>query len=881
MGGAVGALTVDGGSFLQLARLAFGSGLGTSTGTGSITGAGTRVELVGDGSSANQVSRLIVGDWGSGHLTVSGGALVDTAGNQAPCLLALHYCDSFVGLAAGDTAVLNVTGTGSTVRTGQGFFVAATALKVQALDGYDFGTPGGTTRGTVNITNGGALVTDRAQVATNHWDPNVTGRERNIGEVNVSGAGSRWTVVSGNRVDHANGTVYDGAAGILTADHRNALASITVTQGGLIDIQGNAGVFNFLNLTNNGGHTDMLVDGSGSKVLFSGPNGVLQVGRRLGTARLDLSAGAVAEGMYFLHVGRDGSSGTMVVDGTGTRVSVTSFAAQALQGANRSPGVNVGNNGGTGMLTVSGGALLEVSGAGQAAGNSPHLSVGVGSASNGTLNISGSGSRVEVRSASVAPGGGPNEAFAAYVAIGHSGGGVLNVTGGGKLVLSSTTVSTDADRRGSSFNVGGGSDTAVGARGIAVVRGSGSEISISGDERIANIGRGASSFGQLILADGGLLSTTTINVGRAGALGVLDMDGGHVQQTGQFAASNAALTSTGFGVGVAGGTGIVRMTNGSTISMVNMGTGGMGMTLGGSTNSPGGDGSVTMSGGSSITVVAAPGLATFNVGRQGSGVLRMSGNSIVDIGDGRFQVGRESGSDGTVIATGGSVITAGSVGVGRSILSGGGDGGDGGTGTMVLNGATLNVSGDVIIGTNGFLGGSAGSINVGGTVTNYGIFAPGSSPGTFTINGNFVAGAGSRLILEVQSDGQGSFLTDQVIFGQGSMLDLSATNVEFRFLGSTDPNAFQAAGRFDIDTFLARSDGQGGLGALDPALLAGATFSASADAYVFQSFTFDPVAGAVFQAVPVPEPGSWLLMLGGAAALLGWRRRAVPLGAVA
>ena len=70
----------------------------------------------------------------------------------------------------------------------------------------------------------------------------------------------------------------------------------------------------------------------------------------------------------------------------------------------------MGNNG-TVVLTVSGGALLEVSGAGQAAGNSPHLSVAVGAASSGTLNIQGAGSRVDVRSASVLPGGGAGEAF--------------------------------------------------------------------------------------------------------------------------------------------------------------------------------------------------------------------------------------------------------------------------------------------------------------------------------------------------------------------------------------------------------------------------------------------------------------------------------------
>jgi hypothetical protein len=277
-----------------------------------------------------------------------------------------------------------------------------------------------------------------------------------------------------------------------------------------------------------------------------------------------------------------------------------------------------------------------------------------------------------------------------------------------------------------------------------------------------------------------------------------------------------------------------------------------------------------MSGGSSITVTAAPGLGAFTVGRQGSGLLRMSGSSSIDIGDGRFYVAREVGSDGTVIATGGSVIDAGWVGVGRNRLADGSTV-DGGTGTMVLNGATLNVDGDVVIGTNGFLGGNAGSINVSGSVVNYGIFSPGNSPGVFTINGNFASGAGSRLILEVASDGAGGFLTDLVQFG--GAVDLAGMGVEFRFLGDANPNAFQSAGGFVIDTFLRQTDGQGGWVGIPSAAFGQVNFAARADEWIFTSFSFTADGGAVFTAVPVPEPGTWLLMMGGLAAIAGWRRR--------
>lgn len=162
-----GSLLVDNGSFLQLARLSFGAS-GTGNGTGLITGIGTRVELVGDGSSNSQVTRFLVGDWGVGQLTVNGGATLDTRVNQSPCLLMQHYCDSFVGGAAGDTAVLNIDGANTQARIGQTLIVAHPGLGVQSLNGYTYGVPGGTTRGTVNVTGGALLSTNRADIATDH-----------------------------------------------------------------------------------------------------------------------------------------------------------------------------------------------------------------------------------------------------------------------------------------------------------------------------------------------------------------------------------------------------------------------------------------------------------------------------------------------------------------------------------------------------------------------------------------------------------------------------------------------------------------------------------------------------------------------------------------
>jgi hypothetical protein len=168
----------------------------------------------------------------------------------------------------------------------------------------------------------------------------------------------------------------------------------------------------------------------------------------------------------------------------------------------------------------------------------------------------------------------------------------------------------------------------------------------------------------------------------------------------------------------------------------------------------------------------------------------------------------------------------------------------------------------VVIGTNGFLGGTAGSINA-ATVINYGTFSPGSSPGSFTINADFIARAGSRLVLEVQADGLGGFLTDQVFFKGGQALQLDQMNIEFRFLGLTDPQAFKDSGGFDIQSFLSLADASGTLTPLPTSLFSAVNFTAQAQNYVFNSFSFDPTKGAAaadFALTPVPEPGTWMML---------------------
>ncbi len=848
--GAPGSFSVTAGSQFSAASIRFADGANGAA-TGVFDGALTKVSLTSDGNS----NRLELGTWGVGDLTVSGGATLDGRANANACLLGVRWCHNFVGNAAGANASLTITGAGSNASFLRAFVVGGLAVFRPPIENFTFGTPGGTTRGAVRVLAGGSLLTEGAQLGVAPGGSSPLGNERSFADVSIDGVGSVWHV--------AGGLLEGSAAFISTANHRNAWATLAITNGGRLSFDGPAGQYAGINLTQNGGRSDMLVAGPGSRVEFLSDAGFIQVGSHLGTASLALRDGAQVSGLYYVSVGRDGAFGEMSLDGANTQLLVNGTASAAANGAWTNPIVDIGRNG-TGVAQVLNGARIDLR-ATAAFGNGPQLSLGREAASSGRLSISGAGSVVSLSAASVLAGGGAGEALNPLVRVGREGSGELIIEAGGKLLLDGQAVSTASASRSTSVLIGGSSQSTPGGRGIASVSGLGSEIALSGSDTYIGVGHGPQSNGQLTIQGGGAVSTTIMNVGRSGGIGVLRMDGGVLTLSGQQTGNNLAGASLSIGNG--GGIGVVSVGNGSLVTISNMGSAGASLNLGGSGTYPFGDGSLTVSGASQIHINAAPGKAVMSVGRDGTGFARVRGGSSINLGDGSLYLGRLSGSDGTLIVSEGSTITAGWVGVGRNKSAGGTV--DGGSATLVINNSTLNAA-EIVIGTAGFLGGN-GTIN--GHVTNYGIFSPGNSPGTMVINGAYTAAAGSRLVMEVEADGAGGYKTDQVIFGAGSLLDLSALKVEFRFLGATDPTAFKASGGFDVDTFFRLRSSSGADGDLDHGLFSSASFTAQSDRYVFSNFSFTADGGAAFQAQPVPEPQHWAMLLAGLLVLVGLRRR--------
>lgn len=208
--GTSGSLSVTGGGSLTAAQIAPGTG-GLGTGTVSVSGAGSVINLTG-GATFN---KLDIGQWGTGTMTVSDGGLVT-------CSTILACPFNQIANGAGSTGTLAING--GTV-SGLGSLAVG-----WGATSADFGTPGAATSGTLTITNGGTLTSTGFNGVASYSAP--TGPV--TGNVTIDGAGSLWRITA-DPLDPAS------AAFLGTARHSNATATIDITGGGRMLIEGRAG----------------------------------------------------------------------------------------------------------------------------------------------------------------------------------------------------------------------------------------------------------------------------------------------------------------------------------------------------------------------------------------------------------------------------------------------------------------------------------------------------------------------------------------------------------------------------------------------------------------------------------------------------------------
>jgi T5SS/PEP-CTERM-associated repeat protein len=569
-------------------------------------------------------------------------------------------------------------------------------------------------------------------------------------------------------------------------------------------------------------------------------------------------------------IGNNGGSGVVTIDHSTVNLDGVVFFNGDPIGAAVRVGRGVGANG---ALTLQNGAVINIDnsianssvilgGTSALAGGSGTLTMTGGSA----INFTGSAASASLQVGGVSGTGSMTMAGNSTVNVGATGsvlvastaGSAGNLTIGGGSVVSANNV-----------GIGGNSDTAAGGVGNVVLTGPGSRLQASGDAGFVAVGR--SGTGTLVVSDQATLAATIINVGRAtGGTGTLTVDNATVALSGQQAGGSGA----GISIGNRGGSGTATILNGSQVTITNMGTGGASLNVGGTPSNPLGTGTLDVSGGSQINLVAQPGLAAVRVGHDGTGTATFTGSTL-NVGGGSVTIAGATGSTGTMTLNAGSVVNAGYVGVGATPT------GPGGNGRLVLNdNSTVNTT-TFEIGPSGVLSGSGGTLHATGDVIVAGTISPGNSPGHLIIDCNIVSLDGSMLIMDVLAVGPG-YDIDRLIIGSGSTFDLSHLQIVFNFLGDTDPNLFAASGGFDLDNFLRSGLDDGSDVGLSAAFAPGEAWNDIVDPsrIAAVSSVFD-VTDLRLQAdgslevttAAIPEPSTWASMLLGLLGFGAWVRR--------
>ena len=169
---------------------------------GDLPGSQGTATVSGAGSSWTNTDTIVVGGLGAGALTIEDGGTVNSGGGGS------------IGLAAGSTGAVTVTGPGSTWNNSPG-------------GGLNIGAFGA---GALTIANGGTVINNTAFAA------NIGEGAGSLGTVMVTGAGSAWSNSSGLNIGNF------GTGTLTIAD------SGAVTAAGPVVIATNAGAVGTLNI---------------------------------------------------------------------------------------------------------------------------------------------------------------------------------------------------------------------------------------------------------------------------------------------------------------------------------------------------------------------------------------------------------------------------------------------------------------------------------------------------------------------------------------------------------------------------------------------------------------------------------------------------------
>ncbi len=756
---------------------------------GQLAGSSGEVLVSGTGSSWNVASELVVGNLGTGKLTVADGGLVavrtliassgDLFGNgtisakgavlDGVNLLfdATHGLTQSISLSSGGTLNLNVDGTGylGAGHKGTGSMTIAdgiTAASTQGHLGYQVGSNGTATvtgngsawnnsdalyvgnagTGTLNVTAGGAVSNTIGYIG------NSTGSS---GAVVVDGNGSTWT-------NSAELYVGNNGTGSLTVQNGGSVSARTLFAS-LSDLHGNGtisanGAVLDANLQLDATHgvNQTVAFGSGGSLnLNVDGTGYLGAGNK-GTGTLTIAEGVTATSTQGIVGNLAGSNGTATVTGAGSKwtnagsLVVGNFGAGKLEITNGGTVSNTTAN--LGARSGSSGEAL-VSGTGSTWATSGQLTVGGGSG--GTATASGK--------LSVEAGGTVTNAD-----------GVVGGSGGRGEVLVTGTGSTWANSGMLTIGSTGGSGTLTIAAGGSVV---------NTESRVSTL---SSSIGQVLVtgADSTWTNSGPLTIGYAGP-GTMTIENGATvtNTTGTIARGTNVVADV-----------LVRGAGSTWRNTDNLILGGQSLTSQGSNNTA----TLTVADGGTVEVGGT--LKTFT----GDTVNLQSGGTIKT---NHYLISNTNGHAGSLNWTGGTLSITGNLSIGPT----------------TSNLLTVPELGK-LTGTGTVAGAvdAAGTITIPGSVTNAGIVAPGNSPGTMTISGNYTQLDTGILEIELGGLTAGTLYDQLVVSGNAalngslvvSLLDgftledgqiftiLTASNITGQFAGLNDRAIVDTFGGFDL-----------------------------------------------------------------------------------
>ena len=601
-----GSLTVQNGAVFDMTTPFSGAFLGiglSEDGDGrvTVTGEGSRINLIGGSDPDNAVGVQIGRDGGFGQMELLDGAAfsqvsTNPTGNTPYLRVGAREEGSTGVLNLRDGSTLEIVGAtgarleigreGATgtmlIDTGASATVSSTATdrSVQVEVGYGLGVGGD---GTLNLASGGALE------ILSGWDAWLIIGSGSIGTVSLDDAsiaiaGDRnagiriGTRFSGDGSD-ANGigtlTLQNGSEISVTApdftnffigDGANSNGLAQVLSGSSIDLGGTAtariGVPDTYTLAAGGGGR-LEIDGAGSTVF--GLRG-MDVARNLanynngGNGSLEVSNGGwlrigdpdVDDWTWF-EVGRgENSNGTVSIH----NARITQQGANGLNpdtDEGWQPYTAIGRDGGTGRLEISGDGIagngyLQIGGADSEFST---MDVGRGEGANGTVSMAGGYFGTENRGKSYAIEAPheeidlPGDGGVAFIRIGVQGG-----TGELTAMNDALVFARSGDARGAGMQIG----VDAGSTGTAEFMGSTLELSSTGSGAQLSVGynRGTGS----LTLDGSTANISAGNVGAYANIGVID-DGPTAGSQGEVILRNGATLDLDAGPG--GAEALLRM----------------------------------------------------------------------------------------------------------------------------------------------------------------------------------------------------------------------------------------------------------------------------------------------------------------------------------